>query len=139
MRYQAEPIALALRERRIPYEVRGATDLFAREEVRDVTAYLRLAGNLDDAEAMRRILDRPTRNLGSLARRLREDPAPASDIPRYARLWGERAHEEAARLLDTLKALSDAAATKGPLEMIELVLESTGYAEWLRGRADGEE
>ncbi|MFN8472796.1 MAG: ATP-dependent helicase [Anaerolineae bacterium] len=53
--HQADELALALRERRLAYRVRGRSDLFHRREVRDVLAYLRLACNPTDTAALERI------------------------------------------------------------------------------------
>src|SRR5581483_6607290 len=88
---QAHHLALALRQRRLPYRVRGAGDLFARREVRDAVAYLRLAHNPADVAALARIVNTPPRRLGRLAEILRVAPAPARELPDLARRHGAAA------------------------------------------------
>ena len=136
---QAEPVALALRERGIPYHVRGGADLFAREEVRDVVSYLRLANNLDDAHALARIVNTPPRNLASVRRKLKDMPVPPITLPYYAGAHGRDAYEQATKLLELLTGLAAAAEDHTPDEMIDLVLERTSYKLWLWHRPDGPE
>jgi DNA primase catalytic core len=66
-RRQATEVAVALRARRLPYRVRGEGDLFARPEVRDAVAYLRLAHNPGDGAALARIANSSPRRLARLA------------------------------------------------------------------------
>jgi DNA helicase-2/ATP-dependent DNA helicase PcrA len=134
---QAEPVALALRERGIPYHVRGGADLFAREEVRDVVSYLRLANNVDDAQALARIVNTPPRNLASVRRKLKDAPVPPINLPYYAGTHGRDAYEQATKLLELLTGLAAAVETHSPAEMIDLVLEKTQYKLWLWHRPDG--
>jgi len=57
----------AMIKARIPYEVTGGQTFVDREEVRDVTAYLRLAVDPHDALAFERVANRPTRGIGPQA------------------------------------------------------------------------
>ncbi|MDP9350498.1 MAG: ATP-dependent helicase [Chloroflexota bacterium] len=136
---QAEPVVLALRERGIPYHVRGGADLFVREEVRDVVSYLRLANNLDDAHALARIVNTPPRNLASVRRKLKDAPVPPINLPYYAGVHGRDAYEQATKLLELLTGLAAAVEYQSPAEMIDLVLERTSYRLWLWHRPDGPE
>jgi DNA helicase II / ATP-dependent DNA helicase PcrA len=53
-----------LRKRNIPYKVYGGTSFYERREIRDLIAYLRLAVNTDDAEALKRVINYPKRGIG---------------------------------------------------------------------------
>ena len=91
-RRQATEIAVALRARRLPYRVRGEGDLFARPEVRDAVAYLRLAHNPGDGAALARVVNTPPRRLARLAAALTRDPAGAAHLADRARPLRARLH-----------------------------------------------
>ena len=49
----------------IPYNIVGGIRFYARKEVKDVLAYLRLVVNLKDTISLRRIVNLPPRGIGS--------------------------------------------------------------------------
>ncbi len=49
---------------RIPYKLSGGTSFFARAEIKDIMAYLRLVVNPDDDNAFLRIVNLPKRGIG---------------------------------------------------------------------------
>lgn len=49
----------------MPYRVYGGLRFFDRQEIRDVLAYLRLMTNRNDAPAIERIINTPTRGIGN--------------------------------------------------------------------------
>ena len=49
----------------IPYHIYGGLSFYQRKEIKDVLAYFRLVGNPDDDEALKRIINYPTRGIGS--------------------------------------------------------------------------
>jgi len=59
VRNEGQPIAAALDERSVPHRIEGAAAFFARAEVRDVLAWLRLLVDPSDAGAVVRALARP--------------------------------------------------------------------------------
>ena len=61
---QSRPFEEALRRKNIPYRVYGGMSFYARKEVKDVIAYLRLIVNQNDDEALRRIINTPRRGIG---------------------------------------------------------------------------
>lgn len=53
------------RKQGIPYRIYGGLSFFQRKEIKDVIAYFRLVANPDDEEAFKRIINYPTRGIGS--------------------------------------------------------------------------
>lgn len=54
-----------LRKQSVPYIVYGGVSFYQRKEIRDVIAYFRLVVNHDDEEAFKRIVNFPTRGIGT--------------------------------------------------------------------------
>ena len=63
--HQARQFETALRQHDIPYFLSGGTSFFARTEIKDVMAYLRLMANPDDDSAFLRIINTPRREIGA--------------------------------------------------------------------------
>lgn len=135
---QARALADALRGRGIPVQLRAEVDLFARTEVRDLLAYLRLAHNPSDAPALARILDTPPRRLRTVERAFRRRPVPVAELPDYAqKRGGSPARQAFEALLALLADLHAAAEDRPPVQVLETVLERTGYTVWLAAQRDG--
>ncbi|RUO35722.1 DNA helicase Rep [Aliidiomarina sanyensis] len=62
--HQARIFEKALMNNRIPYKITGGQSFFARAEIKDVMAYLRLVVNPDDDNALLRIINTPRRGIG---------------------------------------------------------------------------
>lgn len=61
---QSRILEEALRKRNIPYRIYGGLSFYQRKEIKDAIAYFRMAVNPDDDEALRRIINFPTRGIG---------------------------------------------------------------------------
>jgi DNA helicase-2/ATP-dependent DNA helicase PcrA len=136
---QSRAIETALADRGIAYTVVGGTRFFDRREIRDVLAYLRAVANPGDEVSLRRILNTPRRGIGdtTVGRLI----AFASD--REVGFAGalERAEEAGASgkalvgirgllaLLDEVR--SGDLVTRPPDQLIEVLLERTGYRDTL--------
>ncbi|WP_440903502.1 DNA helicase Rep [Catenovulum sp. SX2] len=62
--FQSRVFEKALMTNRIPYKISGGTSFFARSEIKDIMAYLRLLVNPDDDNAFLRIINVPKREIG---------------------------------------------------------------------------
>ncbi len=62
--HQARLFETALRQHEIPYFLSGGTSFFARTEIKDIMAYLRLLANPDDDAAFLRVINTPRREIG---------------------------------------------------------------------------
>ncbi len=62
---QSRAIEDALRKKDIRYKIYGGLSFYQRKEIKDVLAYLRLLVNPNDEEALKRIINYPTRGIGT--------------------------------------------------------------------------
>jgi len=62
---QSRAMEDALRKRDIPYRIYGGLSFYQRKEIKDVLAYLRLIINPKDEEALKRVINYPTRGIGN--------------------------------------------------------------------------
>ncbi len=54
----------AFRKKNMPYKIYGGLSFYQRKEIKDMTAYFRLAVNPHDDEALRRVINYPARGIG---------------------------------------------------------------------------
>ncbi len=63
--FQSRLLELKLQAHQIPYHISGGTSFFARHEIKDIMAYLRLLINRTDDNAFLRIVNVPRRKIGA--------------------------------------------------------------------------
>ena len=63
--HQSRLLEVKLQQYQIPYNISGGTSFFARSEIKDVMAYLRLLVNPDDDNAFLRVINTPRRAIGT--------------------------------------------------------------------------
>jgi DNA helicase-2/ATP-dependent DNA helicase PcrA len=91
MNAQSRLVEEGLLRLRLPYLVLGGVGFYARREVKDVLAYLRLVANPRDGVAFRRIVNVPPRGIGAKT---------LDEIDRVARERGASAWDAAGFLVD---------------------------------------
>jgi len=124
----------------IPYRVYGGMRFYDRLEIRNALAYLRLVLNRDDDAALERVINVPTRGIGSKTLDTLRECARLNGIPLWQtisrcitdKLIPARASSVLAGFADMIKELD--AGTKGlPLhEQVDQMLERTGLIEYHR-------
>ena len=132
---QTRPLLPALRAHGVPSHARG--DLFARREVRDALAYLRLALDPGDGDALRRVLNVPPRGLAAVAAALGADRAPAAELVALAGRHGPAAGAAARQFLLLRDALHREVAGRSLDAALDLALDRSGYRAWLARQPDG--
>ncbi|MGE9808258.1 DNA helicase PcrA [Janibacter sp. G1551] len=129
----------------LPYKVVGGTRFYERREVKDALAYLRVIANPTDTVNLRRILNTPKRGIGDRAEGAVAALAERERIPFIAALGrAEDAPGIATRSVAAIKGftslmeeLGDLAAKEaGVGELLEAVLEKSGYIAELRASHD---
>ncbi|HEY6527046.1 MAG TPA: UvrD-helicase domain-containing protein, partial [Cellvibrionaceae bacterium] len=63
--HQSRLIELKLQQYQIPYNISGGTSFFAKTEIKDIMAYLRLLVNSADDNAFLRVINTPRRQIGT--------------------------------------------------------------------------
>lgn len=128
----------------MPYKVVGGTRFYERKEIKDALAYLRIVSNPDDTVNLRRILNTPKRGIGDraeacvgvLAERERisfiQALARAEDAPGIA----ARSLSAIKGFTELLEGLRQVRETGGVAELLEAILERTGYLTLLRTSRD---
>ena len=125
----------------IPYRVVGGTRFFDRKEIKDAMAYLKAVVNPTDEVSVKRVLNVPKRGVGdqTVGRLDAYARARGATFVEALRRWDDagasarsaRGIESFLSLLDDLGA--DLSAT--PADMLETLLERSGYLEDLRADA----
>src|SRR5579875_1501928 len=128
----------------LPYKVVGGVRFYERREVRDILAYLRVLANPEDVLSLRRILNVPRRGIGERAEACldalaaRERVSFAEALRRYEEAPGLAPRSASAvqhflSLLDELRAVAESAP---PGDVVEAVIERTGYLAELAASGD---
>ncbi|MGQ0775940.1 MAG: DNA helicase PcrA [Pseudonocardiales bacterium] len=132
----------------LPYKVVGGVRFYERREVRDALAYLRVLDNPEDTVSLRRILNTPRRGIGDRAEAVVSEHAERERISFAAALRAAAAGQEIPLLsprsrkaitafvvlMDELREKLTAGAEVA--EILEAVLERTGYRELLDASDD---
>lgn len=61
---QSRALEEALRRKGLPYRIYGGLSFYQRKEIKDMMAYFRLTTNPSDEQALRRVINYPTRGIG---------------------------------------------------------------------------
>ena len=137
--HQARPFEKVLRTQNIPYFLSGGTSFFARSEIKDVMAYLRLIANPDDDSALLRIINTPRREIGSNTLEELAGYAAERGCNLFAAI-GELGLDERlkSRPLSRLRefgawlgGLARSADSQAPVETVRQLLDDIGYRDWL--------
>ena len=139
---QSRTVEEALLKSNIPYTMVGGTKFYSRKEIRDVISYLNLIANPSDNISYERVVNEPKRGVGpGTVDKIRNFAASqeislldASANILLSPVKGKAAqavYDFANMLLDLRERLDDFTVT----ELVEAVLEKTGYAAALAAQA----
>ena len=91
-----------LRRQSIPYVIYGGTSFYQRKEVKDLLSYLRVIVNTQDEEALKRIINYPTRGIGKTTLQNAANIASQQDITLWQVLEKAGQHGFKAGTLDSI-------------------------------------
>jgi ATP-dependent DNA helicase Rep len=143
--HQARPFEKALREHNIPYFLSGGTSFFARTEVKDVMAYLRLLANPADDAAFLRVVNTPRREIGPSTLETLAGYARGRGVPLLAACselglgqhLGERQRERLERFANWIQEYARR-AEHAPVPTVFALVEGMNYQAWLRENASSQ-
>lgn len=138
--FQSRLLELKLQHHGIPYHINGGTSFFARAEVKDIMAYLRLLINQDDDNAFLRVVNTPKREIGpstleklgnyankhhiSMYRACEEAALEEDLAPQYA--------EKLRRFTGWMDGVSRRLQTsEDPMQVVREMIADTDYENWL--------
>ena len=128
----------------VPYQLVGSVRFYQRQEIKDVTAYLRLVANPHDDAGFARVVNVPARGIGQRTQdeltRLARDTG-TSLFAAVGALEGDAAAAFATRSAGALtrfrEMIEGLAADSADLDLVEIVdevLERTGYKRFVQGQ-----
>ncbi len=137
--HQSRLLEKYLMQNRVPYRLSGGTSFFARAEIKDIMAYLRVLVNPDDDNAFLRIVNTPRREIG---------PATLEKLGNYANMRGKslfeasfelgleqhltgRGLENLRRFTQWLVAIADNAERGNTVEAVRSLVRDIHYEDWL--------
>ncbi|MDO4312649.1 MAG: DNA helicase PcrA [Eubacteriales bacterium] len=127
----------------IPYKIVGGINFYARREIKDILAYLKTIDNARDDIAVRRIINVPKRGIGLTSVNRVQEYAAAREIGFYEALLRvehiPNIGRGAARLesfVALMEHLKDEAQKLKISELVDEILEETGYIEELKGEGE---
>ena len=137
--HQSRLLEKSLMQNRVPYKISGGTSFFARAEIKDIMAYLRVLVNPDDDNAFLRIVNTPRREIG---------PTTLEKLGSYANMRGKslfaasfelgleqhlsgRGLENVRRFTQWLVALADNAERGDTVEAVRSLVRDIHYEDWL--------
>lgn len=141
----------------MPYKLVGATRFYARREIKDVLAYLRMVHNPSDGISLARVLNVPPRGIGAKTADTLARWAEELGTGVYGALqilnsqltthnsqpqlpFATRARKVLLDFVSLWDELIAARSRLNVLELLDLILERTGYTRWVQdGSKEGED
>ena len=137
--HQSRLIEKSLMQNRVPYKLSGGTSFFARAEIKDIMAYLKVLVNPDDDNAFLRIVNTPKREIG---------PVTLEKLGSYANMRGKslfeasfemgleqhltgRGLENLQRFTTWLVKIADQAERGDTVEAVRSLVRDIHYEDWL--------
>jgi DNA helicase II / ATP-dependent DNA helicase PcrA len=133
----------AFRARGIACRVVGSVAFYSRREIKDILCWLRFLVNPGDDESLRRIINVPPRGIGAgtlkqieaLARLRRQSLEQTLHDAEMDEQVSSRARNALASFLQLADELREASAGAALEKLVEDILNSTGYRQWIEKNA----
>jgi ATP-dependent DNA helicase Rep len=137
--HQSRLLEMKLQHHQIPYKISGGSSFFAKTEIKDVMAYLRLLVNPDDDNAFLRIINTPRRHIGTSTLEALGGYASQRQISLFAALdeIGLKSHipeknlERLVRFSHWMKQVAVNCTTNDPIAGVREMIDDIDYVGWM--------
>lgn len=141
--HQARLLEIKLQQHQVPYRISGGSSFFAKTEIKDVMAYLRLIVNPDDDNAFLRIINTPRRQIGTSTLEALGHYASQRHISLFAACQeiglashiAEKSLERLRTFAEWMEQVRRNCAGDNPVSAIREMLSDTDYEGWLHQNA----
>jgi ATP-dependent DNA helicase Rep len=137
--HQSRLLEMKLQQHQIPYKISGGSSFFAKTEIKDVMAYLRLLVNPDDDNAFLRIINTPRRQIGTSTLEALGSYASQREISLFAAieevgiasLIPEKNLERLQRFAHWLRNVARNCAENDPVAAVREMIDDIDYVGWM--------
>ena len=144
--YQAKIIEIKLQSQSIPYEITGGQSFYAKTEIKDIMAYLRLIINPDDDNAMLRIINTPRRQIGPTTLEKLGEYSNKRTLSLYDAIdevgltatMPPKNLERLKRFKNWVQNINRNVYNGKPIEAINEMLDDIEYLDWLKANASSD-
>ncbi len=137
----------------MPYKLVAGTRFYERREVKDIIAYLRLVQNPYDSVSLMRIINVPQRGIGQRSLDELTQWARSQGVPEYKALqllaesrdsgvdlpFSSRTVKVLVGFAVMIESFIEKSRELNLVELFDLVVENSGYRQYLVGLVDGED
>lgn len=128
----------------IKYNMLGSLRFYERKEIKDIISYLRFIVNDRDSQSLMRVVNIPPRGIGEKSLEKIVQAAEQNDVSPFAIMLDAKEYNILSerlcdRLADFCNIFVEASALDGimnPAELIEYILDKSGYLQWLKDSSD---
>ena len=137
--HQSRLLEIKLQAFQVPYRMSGGTSFFAKNEIKDAMAYLRLIANPDDDAAFLRVVNVPRREIGpstleKLGNYATERHVSLFEASRELGLeqsLNERALQKVRRFCSWLESITRRCYEEDPVPVLKQLFTDIEYDQWL--------
>ena len=137
--HQSRLLEMKLQHHQIPYKISGGSSFFAKTEIKDVMAYLRLLVNTDDDNAFLRIINTPRRHIGTSTLEALGGYASQRQISLFAALdeIGLQSHipeknlDRLVRFSHWMRQVAINCTTNDPIAGVREMIDDIDYVGWM--------
>jgi len=132
-----------------PYKLVAGTRFYERREIKDIIAYLRLIQNPYDCVSLLRIINVPGRGIGQQTLAKLSSWAKSMGVPEYKALqligeqnqlpFSSRISQALVSFLNLMEGFIARSRELSLVELLDLVIESSGYKKYILNGIDGDE